>query len=212
MGFMTYKIGDAIARSLQKPISGYEPFTRSDPDALRASLRSGDVLLFEGNNRISGVIKYLTQSTWSHAALYVGSMAGRVDEDGEPHVLVEVAMSVGVVSAPLSIFLRSFRWSSRPSRLASTTSNCTGATCRHWTGIRARDRLGAFAKNREEQVPCCRSRNRVRFRPVSSLSGISRRRRRCSPSGQTGHDRLLLQRHHRARRAQRNRDGIAARH
>jgi len=105
MGFMTYKIGDAIARYLQKPISGYEPFTRSDPDALRASLRSGDVLLVEGNNRISGVIKYLTQSTWSHAALYVGSMAGRVDEDGEPHVLVEVDMSVGVVSAPLSKYL-----------------------------------------------------------------------------------------------------------
>jgi hypothetical protein len=105
MGFMTYKIGDAIARYLQKPIAGYEPFTRSDPDALRASLRSGDVLLVEGNNRISGVIKYLTQSTWSHAALYVGSMAGRVDEDGEPHVLVEVDMSVGVVSAPLSKYL-----------------------------------------------------------------------------------------------------------
>ena len=105
MGFMNYKIGDAIARYLQKPISAYEPFTRSDPDALRASLRSGDVLLVEGNNRISGVIKYLTQSTWSHAALYVGSMAGRVDEDGEPHVLVEVDMSVGVVSAPLSKYL-----------------------------------------------------------------------------------------------------------
>jgi hypothetical protein len=76
MGFMLYKIGNAIARYLQEPISGYGPFTRSDPDALRASLRPGDVLLVEGNNRISGVIKYLTQSTWSHAALYVGSVAG----------------------------------------------------------------------------------------------------------------------------------------
>jgi hypothetical protein len=87
------------------PILGYEPFTRSDPDALRASLRPGDVLLVEGNNRISGVIKYLTQSTWSHAALYVGSLTGRVDENGAPHVLVEVDMSVGVTSAPLSKYL-----------------------------------------------------------------------------------------------------------
>jgi len=101
MGFMLYKIGNAT----QKPIAGYEPFTRSDPDALRASLRPGDILLVEGNNRISGVIKYLTQSTWSHAALYVGSMAGRADENGEPHVLVEVDMSVGVVSASLSKYL-----------------------------------------------------------------------------------------------------------
>jgi len=105
MGFMLYKIGNAIARYLQRPIAGYEPFTRSDPGALRASLRPGDVLLVEGNNRISGAIKYLTQSTWSHAALYVGSMAGKVDEDGEPHVLVEVDMTVGVVSAPLSKYL-----------------------------------------------------------------------------------------------------------
>jgi hypothetical protein len=105
MGFMLYKIGNAIARYLQKPIAGYEPFTRSDPALLRALLRPGDILLVEGNNRISGVIKYLTQSTWSHAALYVGPMAGRVDEDGEPHVLVEVDMSVGVSSAPLSKYL-----------------------------------------------------------------------------------------------------------
>jgi len=105
MGFTLYKIGNAIARYLQEPISGYEPFTRSDPDALRASLRPGDVLLVEGNNRISRVIRYLTQSTWSHAALYVGSLTGRADENGEPHVLVEVDMSVGITSAPLSKYL-----------------------------------------------------------------------------------------------------------
>ena len=105
MGFMLYEIGNAIANYLRKPIAGYRPFTRSDPDALRASLRPGDVLLVEGNSRISGVIKYLTQSTWSHAALYVGPMAGREDQGGDPHVLVEVDMLVGVVSAPLSKYL-----------------------------------------------------------------------------------------------------------
>ena len=56
-------IGRLIARRLQKPVNGYEPFTPSDPDALRQSLEPGDVLLVEGNNNISGVIKYLTQST-----------------------------------------------------------------------------------------------------------------------------------------------------
>ena len=35
-------------------------------------IRKGDVVLVEGNERISEVIKYLTQSSWSHAALYVG--------------------------------------------------------------------------------------------------------------------------------------------
>ena len=81
MGRVLDRFGQMIARYLQKPVSGYEPFTPSDPNALTVSLRPGDVLLIEGNNRISGVIKYLTQSTWSHAALHVGPIAGRFTPD-----------------------------------------------------------------------------------------------------------------------------------
>jgi hypothetical protein len=99
-------VGRLIARHLQKPVPGYEPFTPSDPDALRQSLEPGDVLLVEGNNHISGVIKYLTQSTWSHSALYVGLIAGQVSDHGEPHVLIEANVGEGVVSAPLSKYLR----------------------------------------------------------------------------------------------------------
>src|SRR5580700_9382940 len=89
MGLMLEGAGRLIARFLQRPVRGYEPFTPSDPDALRQSLEPGDVLLVEGNNHISGVIKYLTQSTWSHSALYVGPIEGRATEDGEPHGLIE---------------------------------------------------------------------------------------------------------------------------
>lgn len=99
-------IARLIARYLQKPVHGYEPFTPSDPDALRRSLEPGDVLLVEGNNHISGVIKYLTQSTWSHSALYVGPMEGRATPDGEPHALIEANIGEGVVSAPLSKYFR----------------------------------------------------------------------------------------------------------
>jgi hypothetical protein len=99
-------IGQSIARYLERQEEGYEPFTPSDPDALRAALRPGDVLLVEGNNRISGVIKYLTQSTWSHAALYVGQIGERAAADGEPLVLVEANLGEGVVGAPLSKYLR----------------------------------------------------------------------------------------------------------
>src|SRR5712691_10580410 len=76
-------IGRGIARYLEKPVRGYEPFTPSDPAALRQSLEPGDVLLVEGNSRISGVIKYLTQSTWSHAALYVGPIRDASTQEGE---------------------------------------------------------------------------------------------------------------------------------
>jgi len=102
MNWMLSGVGQTIARYLDRPAAGYEPFTPSDPEALRAALKPGDVLLVEGDNHISGVIKYLTQSTWSHAALYVGPIGERTSEDGEPLVLVEAVLGQGVVGAPLS--------------------------------------------------------------------------------------------------------------
>jgi len=106
MSKMLDGIGRLIARHLQKPVPGYEPFTPSDPDALHQSLQPGDVLLVEGNNHIAGVIKYLTQSTWSHSALYVGPLAGHAAADGEPHALIEANIGEGVVSAPLSKYTK----------------------------------------------------------------------------------------------------------
>jgi len=102
MGRIVDSIGRLLARYLQEPVQGYEPFTPSDPAALRDTLRPGDVLLIEGNNHISGVIKYLTQSTWSHSALYVGPVTGAAMSTGERHVLIEANLDEGVVSAPLS--------------------------------------------------------------------------------------------------------------
>ena len=120
MSRMLDGVGRLIARYLQKPVHGYEPFTPSDPDALRQSLQPGDVLLVEGNNHISGVIKYLTQSTWSHSALYVGPLPGRTTADGEPHVLIEANVGEGVVAAPLSKYLRFHTRICRPVGLTET--------------------------------------------------------------------------------------------
>jgi hypothetical protein len=61
-------------------------------------------LLVEGNTRISNAIKYLTQSTWSHAALYVGPIPRMSNSDeGEPF-LVEVDMVHGAIAVPLSTY------------------------------------------------------------------------------------------------------------
>src|ERR1700675_5092103 len=106
MSWMAEGVGRVIAHYLEKPAQGYEPFTPSNPDLLRATLRPGDVLLVEGNNHISGVIKYLTQSTWSHAALYVGPIGDRTTANGEPTTpsprLASTSTSEGVVGSPLS--------------------------------------------------------------------------------------------------------------
>ena len=106
MSFVADGVGRILARYLEKPAQGYEPFTPTDPAVLRDTLKPGDVILVEGNNHISGVIKYLTQSTWSHAALYVGPIGDRCTADGEPLVLVEANIGEGVVAAPLSKYAR----------------------------------------------------------------------------------------------------------
>jgi hypothetical protein len=69
----------------------------SRPEELLATLRPGDVLLVEGQTRVSTAIKFLTQSTWSHAALYVGS---RLARDGGPvdHCFIEADIKEGVRS------------------------------------------------------------------------------------------------------------------
>src|SRR6516162_11296188 len=126
MGRVRDNFGQLIALYLQRPVRGYEPFTPSDPEALRQSLEPGDVLLVEGNNHISGVIKYLTQSTWSHSALYVGPIGGCVTTDGEPHVLIEANVGEGVVSAPLSKY---FRFHTRICRPVGLTEADCASVC-----------------------------------------------------------------------------------
>jgi hypothetical protein len=65
-------------------------------------LQPGDIVLVEGNSRLSAIIKYLTQSTWSHAALYVGERPGDSTPNGEPNVLLEAEADTGVATVPLS--------------------------------------------------------------------------------------------------------------
>lgn len=43
-----------------------------DFDRLRQEVQPGDVLLIEGRSRISHIIRNITQSPWTHAALYIG--------------------------------------------------------------------------------------------------------------------------------------------
>ncbi|MGE0521641.1 MAG: lipo-like protein [Variibacter sp.] len=107
-------IGRAIAGYLGKPEAGYEPFAPGDLIALQATLKPADVLLVEGNTHISGVIKYLTQSTWSHAALYTGSLDNTAHAGAHALTLVEADISRGVIAAPLSKYSQSHTRICRP--------------------------------------------------------------------------------------------------
>jgi hypothetical protein len=94
--------GELILRYLDKPTARYQPFSAPHYDLLRRCLKPGDVLLVEGNTRLSAIIKYLTQSTWSHAALYIGDVLGPEAPGADPRVLVEAQPDLGVIAVPLS--------------------------------------------------------------------------------------------------------------
>lgn len=94
------RIAEFIAGRVTAQSSGYEPYTPSDPESLRRTLEPGDVLLVEGNQKVSAAIKYLTQSTWSHAAFYVGDVLP-ADPDGKHNSLIEVNLGEGCVAKPL---------------------------------------------------------------------------------------------------------------
>ncbi|MDX1464453.1 MAG: lipo-like protein [Halomonas sp.] len=71
MSTMLDRCGHGLGGWLSCPRPWHCPQQPVEED-IQACLEPGDVLLVEGSSRISTVIKYLTQSTWSHAALYVG--------------------------------------------------------------------------------------------------------------------------------------------
>jgi hypothetical protein len=93
-------LGTRIIHYLETPTKRYAPFFAPKLDVLQRALQPGDVLLIEGNTRLSAVIKFLTQSTWSHAALYIADAGNKPGE--APRVLLEALAEGGVLTVPLS--------------------------------------------------------------------------------------------------------------
>lgn len=101
-----------------------------DFERLSSELRAGDVLLIEGRSRVSNVIKMITQSPWTHAALYVGRLYDvtnpKVREtlqahyDGSPdeQLIIEALLGEGTVIHPLSKYRQDHLRICRPKGLS----------------------------------------------------------------------------------------------
>lgn len=63
---------DKVFKRFEAPSRNYEKIMINNMDSLYRVIRKGDVILVEGNSKISRMIKLFTQSSWSHSALYVG--------------------------------------------------------------------------------------------------------------------------------------------
>jgi hypothetical protein len=101
-------IGGGIARYLSQPISGYVRRDVNDPLSFVPVLRSGDLILVEGDTRFSSFIKYLTQSTWSHVAMYYGDdyCKKKGEHQAPAHTLIEAEINQGVMLVPLAKYRR----------------------------------------------------------------------------------------------------------
>lgn len=107
-------LGNALATFLSKERDNYVSLVEPEQmAALRSQLEPGDVILVEGRTRFSVGIKYLTQSTWSHAAVYVGpatspvladSAARYPGNDGQNNCLIEADVVNGVIKLPLNAY------------------------------------------------------------------------------------------------------------
>ena len=79
-------------------------------------IRPADVILVEGRFRVSNVIKVITQSSWSHTALYVGRLYDIQDPaakalvmqhyDGPPDepLVIESQLGQGTIVTPLKYY------------------------------------------------------------------------------------------------------------
>ncbi len=104
MNQISRAIGGWLARYLSRnrDIPGMSPPTKLEK--LRRALKPADVLLIEGTSRASTAIKYLTQSTWSHVALYVGDTLDLKDEEGHPLEFIEANVEDGVRATAIHAF------------------------------------------------------------------------------------------------------------
>jgi hypothetical protein len=88
----------------------------SDFERIRHEVKPCDVILVEGRSRVSEVIKLVTQSAWSHAALYIGRLHDLEDPllkdllrqhyigTADKQLVIESELGVGTVVRPLTTY------------------------------------------------------------------------------------------------------------
>lgn len=101
-----------LSRWLLKEISPEKPYL-CDFNQIYRHIQPGDVLLIEGRNRASRIIRHITQSPWTHAALYVGELntiehqrsrelvEQYDDQYNSEKLLIESEIGLGTILSPL---------------------------------------------------------------------------------------------------------------
>lgn len=121
-------LADWFITQITRPRRNYRRFVYNDPRKLKATIAPGDVLLVDGDQRVSQAVKYLTQSSWSHSALFIGDALLRRDAETRTrlqrrfgrearYLVVEALVAEGVVVSPLLKYIQFNIRICRPMRL-----------------------------------------------------------------------------------------------
>ncbi len=106
-------LGRQLLRRMESESRSYEKRIVNNMANLKKIIRIGDVMLVEGRSEVSRIIQVLTNSSWSHIAMYVGDQLKHVapdvptgpntglDPDDREHLLIEADASNGVIAVPL---------------------------------------------------------------------------------------------------------------
>ena len=98
----------------------YEPDSHEvmpyDFNRLKHEVHPGDVILVEGRSRISKLIRAITQSSWTHAALYIGRLSdiedealrriilSHIDAKENTRLIIEDCLDKGTTVATLNLY------------------------------------------------------------------------------------------------------------
>ncbi len=128
---LTTRLGNRIAHWLSKePEQPDDSVLLLNFERLCYEIRPGDIILVEGRSKVSEVIKLITQSPWTHAALYIGRLYEIEDEtlrqtvaeysnaEPETQLIIETLLGQGTVVYPLKKYLNSHVRICRPSGLS----------------------------------------------------------------------------------------------
>lgn len=111
LGKYFVSLRDRTLLRLNADVRNYQQRIYNNLENLYRFIRPGDVVLVEGRSRVSRIIQVLSNSHWSHVAMYVGDALGHqgyrspdfgVTEADFAHMLIEAFPGQGVIAAPLS--------------------------------------------------------------------------------------------------------------
>lgn len=146
LGRLRDAIWDVVVARLNRERAVQEEMPPCDFERLSYEIRPGDVLLVEGRSRVGEVIKYITLSPWTHAALYIGRLHDiddpeareRIREhynaDPDEQLIVEALLGEGTIVAPLSRYRAEHLRICRPRELARRDAQTVINYCVHYLG------------------------------------------------------------------------------